>query len=357
MADLGPAVRVAAGGLAALGLLAAGAAVGAAAERVVVRRRLRGEEGERYGSLQGTVHRVATGDGTVLHVEVDEAPDAPDDLTVVFCHGFALSQHSWHYQRRDLRGLARLVLWDHRSHGHSGRATAGSHDIDTLGHDLSAILDTLVPDGPIVLIGHSMGGMTVMALAAHRPDLFGERVRGVALVATTAGDLPGVSLGLPRPVARLLHRVGPTAASVAARRPALVELGRDSGSDLALLLTRLYSFGSAVPPDMTQFVAAMIAATPVDVLADFLPGLEAHDKAQALAALQHTEVLVMVGETDRLTPVEHSRAIVARVPGARLVVLPETGHMITLERHERVTAELRELIASVRRHLPPAGAP
>jgi pimeloyl-ACP methyl ester carboxylesterase len=301
---------------------------------------------------------VSADDGTPLHVEVDEPSTAGTDLTWVFIHGFALSGASWYYQRRDLRPEGRLVFWDHRSHGRSGRARADGVDVDVLGRDLRAVIDAVAPDGPVILVGHSMGGMTVMSCAAHYPQMFGSVVRGTALLATTAGGLSEVTLGLPVPVsvARLLHRVGPVAASVLARRPDLVERGRETGSDLSLLLTRLYSFGSDVPPEVNRYVADMIAATPIDVLAEFLPGLEAHDKRRALEALQHTEVLVMVGESDLLTPPEHSREIVRHVPGAELVLLPSTGHMLTLERHEEVTRALRDLGERVRRHLPDPAA-
>ena len=58
-----------------------------------------------------------------------------------------------------------------------------------LGRDLDAVLRALAPDGPLVLVGHSMGGMTIMALAEQRPELFAERVAGVALLSTSAGEV------------------------------------------------------------------------------------------------------------------------------------------------------------------------
>ena len=51
------------------------------------------------------------------------------------------------------------------------------------------MLDAVVPDGPVVLVGHSMGGMTIVALAEQHPELFGDRIVGVALISTTAGGL------------------------------------------------------------------------------------------------------------------------------------------------------------------------
>ena len=342
-------------GAALAGAFTAGAALGLLAEKAAVGRALRRdpERDEPFGTLRGRVVEVAADDGTLLHVEVDDplpGSKGDDGLTLVFSHGYALNQDSWHYQRRDLRGLGRLVLWDQRSHGRSQRATSG-HDIDHLGNDLARVIEAVAPTGPLVLIGHSMGGMTIMSLAAHHPELFGDRVVGVALVSTSAGSLAEVDFGLPRPAARAFHRYAPVAASALAREKEFVERQRTRGNDLSLFLTRMYSFGSGASPSLTAFTAEMLAATPIDVISDFLPTFDAHDKAEALAALHEVEVLVLVGDADRLTPPELSREIVRRVPGAELVVYEDSGHMLMLERYAEINQELRDLVARVRRNL------
>ncbi len=332
--------------LAAAGAIAVGAAIGAAAETALVRRTVRPAPILGFGSLRGQPVTVVADDGTPLHAEVDAAPPGADDLTVVMCHGYGLNLGSWHYQRAMLRQHARLVLWDQRSHGRSGRGPVPS--IDRLGADLASVIDVLVPEGPILLLGHSMGGMSVMALAAAHPELFGSRIRGVGLVATAARGVGEASLGLPSPVAKALHRVAPGALGVLARSPELVEAGRRSGSDLGLLLTRAYSFGSDVHPDTTRFVSDMITGTPIDVVADFLPALQGHDKTAALSALSHTEVLVLVGTADLLTPVARSEEIVRLVPHAEYVLVENAGHMVILEKHEQVNAHLLGLLERVR---------
>ncbi len=114
------------------------------------------------------------------------------------------------------------------------------------------------------------------------------------------------------------------------------------------MLTNRYSFGSPVSPDLTNFTAEMINATPIEVVAEFLPGLEAHEKTQALSALIDTEVLVMVGEADLQTPPQHSQEIARLLPNAELEVLPETGHMIMMERFPEVTHALLLLVDRVR---------
>jgi pimeloyl-ACP methyl ester carboxylesterase len=292
---------------------------------------------------------VITDDGVALHVveELDEAP--PGAPTVIFTHGYGLSLDSWPGQREALRGVARVVLWDQRGHGGSQRGAPGT-TIERLGTDLGCVLDAVAPVGPVVLVGHSMGGMTIMALAEQRPDLFGDRVRGVALLATSAGGIADVDLGLPRPVARLAHRVAPSiGAALESQGPVsgLIERARRSSSDLGLLITRAYAFGSTVPPDGTRIVADLINGTPFEVLADLLPALQGHDKVEALHVLDRCDLLVMVGDSDLLTPVGHSYEIVRHTPSAELVILPGVGHMLTLEAVDDVNKHLRALVERV----------
>ena len=345
MAGMGTAAK----GLAALGILAAGVAAGAVAERLATRRLQATGEFVGIESATGTALEVVTDDGVALHV-IEESLDVPPEApTVIFTHGYGLSLDSWPGQRHSMRGVARAVLWDHRGHGRSQRGCAGT-TIDRLGRDLGCVLDAVAPSGPVVLVGHSMGGMTIMALADQRPDLFGTRVQGVALLATSAGGIADVDLGLPRPIARLAHRVAPSiGAALESEGPVsgLVERARRSSSDLGLLITRAYAFGSTVPPNGMKLVSDLLAGTPVDVLADLLPALQGHDKAHALHVLERCDLLVMVGDSDLLTPVGHSYEIVRHTPSAELVILPGVGHMLTLEAVDDVNKHLRALVERV----------
>lgn len=350
--DIPNAVKIAGGGLLAAGAMAAGAAVGIAAERALVRRTARVDADWNLEPFDADVLDVTLPDGTVLHVEVDEPADpACAELTVVFAHGYALSLDSWYFQRRELSGRARIVTYDQRSHGRSTRAEFDTHHVDQLGADLASVIDAVAPTGPLVLVGHSMGGMTIMALAEQRPELFDERVYGVVLISTTAGGLHSASLGLPTVLGPVVGKAVPAAASMLSRRKALVEKARRSSSDLNLILTRLYSFGTVASEQAGRFVAKMIDATPIDVLAEFIPALQEHEKTKALEILQRTEVLVICGTSDRLTPPEYSEAIVRAIPSAEYVEIRDGGHMALIEFHEEVDIAIGAFLDRVWRHV------
>lgn len=324
--------------------LAVGMAAGVVAERQLVSRKLTADPWlrEKLGSLRGEEVVVETSDGVRLHVEVDTPPgfDPLVHPTVVFSHGYSLNHNTWHFQREAMRPLTRLVFWDQRAHGRSTRGPSGSHNIDRLGRDLHAVISAIAPDGPLMLVGHSMGGMTVMSLAADFPDLIAERVLAVALLGTSSGGMAEARFGLPKAVAQAAHRLTPFVAPTLVSRGALIEASRQRASDLAKIVLQRYSFGSSVPVEVAEFSVDMINATPLEVVGEFLPTFDQHDKRDALAALHGIEVLVMVGKSDKMTPLDHSFEIVRRVPHAELVVLEETGHMLMLERPDEVNREL-----------------
>ena len=333
---------------AAIGVAAVGVAAGLAAERYAIgRTRLRPdpEVGEPFFLLPADrTRRVAAEDGVPLHVEEVGPQDAP--LTLVFVHGYLQEMAVWHYQRQSLAedGAGRLVFYDHRSHGRSGRGSSETATIDQLGRDLGAVLDAVVPHGPVVLVGHSMGGMTVMALADSRPELFGSRIVGVALIGTSTGRLAELTFGLPKAVLPVTRRVVPLLSRGMQRRPRPFERGRRAGTDLAFLVARQTVFGSRdVSPSVVEFVERMAAAMPVDVIADFYDTFTTHEKLEAVGVLRDVETLVLVGSKDLVTPADHSRAIADAVPGAQLVVVEGAGHMVVLERAPLVTLHLRAL--------------
>jgi pimeloyl-ACP methyl ester carboxylesterase len=270
--------------------------------------------------------------------------------TLLFTHGFCLPQDCWHYQRAEFSATHRMVFWDQRGHGHSERSPRDAKGrakpvtIDQLGEDLYAVLEATCPQGPVILIGHSMGGMTMMALAQQHPGLFGDRIVGAALISTSAGRFEDIAFGLPRPSAKLLHRTTPTVLDLLARQSGLVERGRALGGDLGLVLTRRYAFGSDVPESLVRYTQDLIQSVPIDVIADFYPVFGKLDMSAAVPVFDRVPSLVLSGANDLVLPVAHSEALADAIPSADYVVLPNAGHAVILEHPDEVGEALRTLV-------------
>jgi pimeloyl-ACP methyl ester carboxylesterase len=368
---------------AVVGLAAAGTAIGVAVSRIAAARLRAGRpslpdgrqtdaqlrEDDPLGSASRRADRtvlVQADDGVRLAVEEVGPLDAP--LTVVFAHGYSLSMASWTFQRRALgaelatangvRPKARLVFYDQRGHGASGRGPAEHSTVEQLGKDLASVIASRAPRGPVVLVGHSMGGMTILGLAEAYSELFGDRVVAVALISTSSGNLADLNFGLPELLTRVRAAVLPIAAFTMRRRPAFAERTRRWAADLVSAVTWSLSFSSSdVDPALGQYVDAMIAGTPVDVIAEFYPALAGMDETGSLVPLRRIPTLVMSGDADKLIPMEHSERIVEQLGAdgdglVQFVVVPGAGHLVLLEKPEEVTRALSELLRRVAADLP-----
>ncbi|MCV7228376.1 alpha/beta fold hydrolase [Mycolicibacterium komossense] len=271
-----------------------------------------------------------------LHVNEWGSRDA--DVTVVLTHGWSLSSRSW----EDVAELLvttdpalRVVAYDHRGHGSSSIAPAS---IDILADDLAALLRAHVPDGPIVFGGHSLGGMTLMALAQHYPAVIEERVFGAAFVATSAGDL----LGAIRKVrgVDLLLRAGLVVSS-RLRVPSRPLILARQGTRGALFGTRPRR------RDMNRSIQQVAQANPRAV-ASLGRSLLRHNRYEALAKFSDVDVVVMAGTKDWLTSPAHARRIAQLIPNSQVVVYEGAGHHLPYERREAVAAQLLALTTKAR---------
>lgn len=293
-------------------------------------------------------HRFVTSDGTALYVR-DTDPTPPGALTVVLLHGWALDHSVWDRVAEALPRAVdtpiRVLRYDHRGHGWSAPSPRGTATIAQLADDLTELLAERAPDGPIVLVGHSMGGMAIMALAQRHPEVL-DRAVAVAFVASSAGDLARPGFGVPR-----------WASSVVLFGERLLNLTLDRLPGLRLLRWTLLSrpmvrwllFG--VKPrraDVTAAVAQVGRCEPGSYVG-FRRSLAEHDRLAAVAAVRGKPVVLLAGGADRLTPPEHARRIAAELPDAEFVLFPGAGHLVPDERDTEVTAHLASLVRAVTR--------
>lgn len=293
---------------------------------------------ERDEQLEST---FVTRDGTKLHVVESGPVDAP--VTAYFVHGWTQDNTGWGPIIEHLPSDVRVVRHDNRGHGKSDPALPGTRTLEALADDLAEVIEARVPHGPIVLIGHSMGGMTLMALAERHPELVGSRVAGVAFVATSSGNMNRISLGLKGALGRSVPRVEPILRKLLERR----KKGTLPGNPRVLASAgRWLVFGKKAKREhVIETVRIAWTAHPAS-LGGFIDTMFAHDRTVVLSALRETPTVVMAGDRDRLCPVDHARAIADGLEDTDFVLFPGAGHMLMYERTREVAREVVRLLRS-----------
>ncbi|MCV7217133.1 alpha/beta hydrolase [Mycobacterium crocinum] len=327
-------------GLGAVGTVAGLSAARAFGHRSYIEDAYRGEDFALLDADRGCV--VTTPDGVPLVVREVGPITAP--LTVVFAHGFCLRMGSFHFQRAALAerwgDQVRMVFYDQRGHGQSGAAPVETYTVSQLGQDLETILQVMVPRGPIVLVGHSMGGMTVLSHARQFPQHYGSRIVGAALISSAAE-------GLSRsPVGEILQNPALEAVRFAARyAPKLVHRTRGAARAAIRPILRAASYGDEhMSPRVVAFSEEMIHDTPIATLVEFLHALEVHDESAALPVLARIPTLIACGDHDVLTPMVHSEEMADVLPDSDLLIVGGAGHLVQLERPELINDGLVELV-------------
>jgi len=279
-------------------------------------------------------------DGVRLHVEISGPADAP--VTVILLHGWCLDRRIWHRQVEALSDV-RVIAYDARGHGRSGTTRLSAATLNQLGADLAEVIRAQAPTGPIVLAGHSLGGMTIMEYAATHVPEFAERVAGLVFVSSTAEGHTHTRYGLPTQLATLMRCGEMIGAGVLARcgawRPhrAVLPVLRPS--------VRWLLFGDECSDADLTLTMRTVGRASLRSIGGFRPSIGAQMRLETLIALGDVPTAVVVGDRDRLTPTPCAESIVGALPGAELTVLPGVGHMPMLENPAEVTAALRDVIA------------
>ncbi|TFV55284.1 alpha/beta hydrolase [Mycobacterium sp. PS03-16] len=346
MSGTGHGRRGAAGWLAgAAGLAAVGSLAGVTVARSLTRRVTEhdpyaGEDFELLDADRSSV--VTTADGVPLAVREVGPPDAP--VTVVFAHGFCLRMGAFHFQRARLSeqwgDQVRMVFYDQRGHGQSGAATPDTYTVTQLGQDLEAVLAVVAPRGPVVLVGHSMGGMTVLSHARQYPQRYPTRIVGAAIISSAA---EGISRS---PLGEILKNPALEAARFAARyAPGAMHRTRGLARVVIGPVLRAASYGDEkISPSVVAFSEKMMHDTPIATLVEFLHALEVHDETAALPTLAKVPTLIACGDRDLLTPMEYSHEMAAALPKAELVIVGGAGHLVQLEDPEAIDDALVRLV-------------
>jgi pimeloyl-ACP methyl ester carboxylesterase len=298
---------------------------------------------ENFETLDGDRgYVVTTPDGVPLAVREVGPADAP--LTVVFAHGFCLRMGAFHFQRMRLSDewgpQVRMIFYDQRGHGRSGDAAPETYTLTQLGMDLETVLQVIAPRGPVVLVGHSMGGMTVLSHARQYPHHYGNRIVGAALISSAAEGVAKSPLGeiLNNPALEAVRRAARTA-------PKLVHRGRNVGRSVIGPILRAASYADLnVSPSIVAFSEKMMLDTPIQTMVEFLHALAVHDETAALPTLAKIPTLVVCGDHDLVTPDEYSRKMSHALRQSELIIVSRSGHLVLLSQPEPINDGLVRLV-------------
>lgn len=348
-------------GLAVAGGVTGGVAVGAALAWGIPRylaRRTRAASSDPYAHEpfelppQRSVFTVESSDGVPIHVETAGPEDA--DLTVVFVHGYMQDMATFYFQRKAIAEAERqevslrAVLYDQPGHGRSGPLPRTEYGIEDLAGVLHDVLAAVAPRGPLVLVGHSMGGMTIQVFARRYEADFRERVKGVAFFSSSAAGLDTVETKPMRALRRLRRTVLPMLQQVAGWTPDLIDRSRLLAGDLGWLLTRKAAFGHIDPPaSLVTLVERMNRRTSMQSIVGYAAAILDHDETATLPLFAGLPALVIVGDEDLLTPPEHSRRLAAALGGSRFALIAEAAHSPQLEYPGEISQLLLEMIDKV----------
>ena len=315
--------------LVGLAAVAATAAAVWAAEQASVRRSRRQEDPDALNEFMpefDKTHTFPSHDGGVIH-----AISRGDGPPVVLSHGVTLSVRTWAKQMEFLPEAGfRAIAFDHRGHGGSVAGDSG-HTIENLAWDVRTVLESMdLRDA--VLVGHSMGGIAVLAFMVTFPEIAAERVSGIVMLSSMARHPLAGHDGLSRFVGALAHR-GPDVTGLLNRR------------DLGYLMSRV-GFGSEALPSHIELVREMVLECPSETRKAATRALINLDLVEEIASIR-MPTLVIGGTADVLTPPAESRRIAATIPGASLEIVPRAGHMLMFERTDLVN----ELISSFARRV------
>ena len=248
--------------------------------------------------------------------------DIGSGLPVIFLHAFPLNRTMWEPQVTALVGDCRCIPIDLRGFGDS--APSPPYTVDQYADDVIAVLDTLQIERAVVA-GLSLGGYVAFALwRRHRA-----RVRALILADTRAG-------------ADTIENIE--------RRRELIELAETQGSSAIANVQIAGLVGKTTRdkrPDLYDSVHRMIAQAPVEGVIGALEAMIARPDSTSTLSTIDVPTLIIAGSEDVPTPPKEARAMQASIPGSRIEILQQAGHLSNIERPAAFNTVVTEFLASL----------
>lgn len=312
---------------------------------------------EPHSLRTGEVRRITRPDGSELRVEMYGPADAPP---VVLTHGWGLDSDEWYYVKQSMHDF-RLIVWDLPGLGLSKEPDNHDFSLENLARDLDAVITSAAGDRPVVLVGHSIGGMISLTHCKIFPEAMGPRVSGLVLVNTTYTNplhtmsMAGLKTALQKPLVEpLLHLTIWLAPLVRVMNWLSYQNGSAHSS------TERSGFSGRETRGQLDFVAAYTPRTPPAVAARGIFGMLRYDATQVLRTIS-IPTLIITGDKDTTCKPEASEYMRAEIPGAQLVTLFPAKHEGLLEHHADFSKAVHAFVLSCAKggipNQPPSGTP
>jgi pimeloyl-ACP methyl ester carboxylesterase len=232
----------------------------------------------------------------------------------------------WKEQVNGIGSIYRVIAPDLRGHGDSP-APEGDYTIDEMADDVIELLDDLHLSGPVVVGGLSMGGYVALSLLAHYPD----RVRALMLMDTRAAADTPEAAEKREEVARAVLAAG------------------DPGPVVEAMTPRLFAkFTLEQRPEKVEVMRELMQRNTVRGIVGALRAMASRPDRRADLTAIRVPTLVLVGEEDVVTPPVEAQELAEAIAGARLEVIPESGHLAPYENRSIANAVILRFLDALK---------
>jgi pimeloyl-ACP methyl ester carboxylesterase len=259
--------------------------------------------------------------------------------TLVLCNGLGCATFFWHYMARYFATHTRVLVWDYRGHGDSDAPRSMAElSIEQAADDCATVMDAAGVEGPVVLVGHSMGSQVILEFhRRHRG-----RVAGLVPLLGTYGKAIHTFFNFSG-----TRYVFPVAFHLTNWLPAPIRLGTDLVSRAPITLplaglTGMLKSGMIRPEDWEAYRANMRTLDP-RVFMHMARDLGRHTAEDTLSGIR-VPTLVIAGDKDIFTPLHCSRHMHGTIPDSELLVVPNGSHGALVEQPELINLRLEKFI-------------
>ncbi len=263
---------------------------------------------------------------------------------IIAIHGWGTNRNDWSYISPKLNEQSEVLYWDLPGLGASPKPEDENYELSNYASKLKELIEKQTK--PVILMGHSIGGMIILTLAGQYPSLLGNQVSKMILIHTTYTNpsktalFSGLLTAIQEPILKPMLWV----------QIALSPLFRLANilsyfNGAAFLATALTGFGGHQTRGQLDLATRFISFAPIDVASRGMLAMFRYDAENILQRIQ-IPTLIITGTKDRLTKPEASHWMNENIQYPTLVTNDGGGHMGTLERHEKISQEIISFISS-----------